>query len=177
MAQAVSVREVMTSEFIGITEGETVADVAELLLEHHEDAAVVIRGGKPIGIVLARDLLMVLSDGSATDSIEGYMRDDIESIDQDVTFEHAANRLVTSDAERLVVVDLEGRILGVIGPVDVLSAADSLLAIQPEGTTATNAGRSPPSLSDQGVCESCGKLVDTLEEIDGTLVCEACADL
>lgn len=177
MAQAVSVTDVMSAEYLGVTEGEPVADVVELLLDHREDAVLVIRGGKPVGLVLARDLLAVLDGGEPDDPIDRYMRTPVTTVDADATIGHAADRLLTADTDRLVVVDLDGSALGMVGPADVLTAADTLLEDHLAGTSATSGNRSPPSISDQGVCESCGRLADTLAEVDGVMLCVACADL
>lgn len=177
MAQAVSVTDVMSSDYLGVTEGEPVSDVVDLLLDHREDTALVIRGGQPVGIVLARDLLAVLDGGDLDDPIERYMHAPVSTVDAAATISHAADRLLTVDPERLVVVDLEGTALGIIRPADVLTAADTLLETQLEGTFATSGTRSPPTISEQGVCESCGRLADTLTEVDGSLLCSACVEL
>lgn len=177
MAQAVSVREVMSADFVGVTEGEPVHDVVSLLLEHNEDTAVVIRGGSPIGLILARDLLAAIGDADTDVTIDSYINESIVTIDPESTIGHAADRLLTTEADRLVVVDLDGRAIGVVGPQDVLSATDTLLEDHLEDTSIPSSNRSIPSMSEQGVCESCGRLADTLTEMNGTLVCEACLEL
>ncbi len=177
MAQAVSVREVMSTDFVGVTEGEPVEDVVGLLLDHNEDTAVVIRGGSPVGVVLARDLLAAIGDTDTGTPIDPYIHESIVTIGPDSTIGHAADRLLTTEVDRLIVVDLDGRALGVVGPRDVLSATDTLLEDHLEDTAMTSSNRSIPSMSEQGVCESCGRLADTLTEMNGTLVCEACLEL
>lgn len=177
MAQAVSVREVMSADFVGVTEGEPVADVAGVLLEHNEDTAVVIRGGTPIGLIRARDLLAAVGDATPGEVIDAYIHEPVATIDSDSTIGHAADRLLTTEADRLIVVDLDGRALGVVGPRDVLSAADTLLEDHLEDTSVASSTRTLTNMSQQGVCESCGRLADTLTDVDGSLVCEACLEL
>lgn len=177
MAQTVSVREVMTADFLGVTEGEPVIDVVDLLRDHRSGAAVVLRGSQPIGLVTAIDLLAVIDAGDPDDPIEEYMKVPIVTVQPDATIAHAADRLLATEADRIVVVNLEGAAIGVIGPADVLTASDTLLESHLEHTTGAGAGRNQPRLSEQGVCESCGALADNLTEVDGTLLCEACADL
>lgn len=177
MAQAVSVTEVMTADFLGVTEGESVANVAELLSDHRAGAAVVMRGSRPVGLVTATDLLAVLGGGDPGDPVEEYMQIPVVTIPPDATIGHAADRLLASEAQRIVVVDLEGAAIGVIGATDIMTASDTLLEPHLEHTTSAGEGRNQPRLSEQGVCESCGALVDSLTEVDGTLLCAACADL
>lgn len=177
MAQAVSVMEVMTADFLGVSEGEPVADVAALLREHRSGAAVVLRGSQPIGLVTATDLLAVIDEDDPAGEIERYMRVPVVTVPPDATIGHAADRLLSSEADRVVVVDVEGAAVGMIGPKDVLTASDTLLDPHLEHTTPPGEGRTQPRLSEQGVCESCGALVDSLTDVDGTLLCDACADL
>ncbi|MFW6153262.1 MAG: CBS domain-containing protein [Halobacteriota archaeon] len=177
MAQAVSVREVMSADFVGVTEGEPVDAVADLLREHNEDTAVVIRGGSPIGLVRALDLLAAVGEATTSEVIDAYIHEPVATIDPDSTIGHAADRLLTTEADRLVVVDLDGRALGVVGPRDVLSAADTLLEDHLEDTSVSSSMRTLTNMSEQGVCESCGRLADTLTDVDGALVCEACLEL
>lgn len=174
MIRAVTVREAMADDFLGVTEGEPVADVAALLREHRAGAAVVIRGGEPVGLVSATDLLGVIDDGDPGAPVERYMRVPVTTVSPEATLAHAADRLVGAEADRVVVVDLEGVAVGLLGPRDVLAATEALLEDQLD-RTATSAGR--PRLSEQGVCESCGRLADSLTEVDGSLLCPACAAL
>ncbi len=177
MAQAVSVTEVMTGDFLGVTEGESVSGVADLLQDHRSGAAVVMRGSRPVGLVTATDLLAAIDGSNPEEAVDRYMHGPVVTVPTDATIGHAADRLLSADTPRLVVVDADGAAIGVIGPEDVLSASDTLLEPHLEHTTAAAEGRAQPRLSEQGVCESCGALVDSLTEVDGTLLCAGCADL
>ncbi|MFP4590517.1 MAG: HPP family protein [Halobacteriales archaeon] len=176
MAQAVTVREVMTADFIGVTEGEPVADVAALLREHRAGAAVVIRGGEPVGLVSATDLLGVLETDDPDEPIEHYMRAPVTTVSPEATIAHAADRLVGTEADRVVVVDIEGLAIGLLGPRDVLAATDTLLEDHLARAMSPEEG-GPTRLSEQGVCESCGRLAGSLTEVDGAMLCPACAAL
>lgn len=177
MAQTVSVTEVMSTEYLGVSEGDSVAEVAGLLRDHREDTAVVIRGGEPVGLATSLDLLAVLDEGERESPIDEHMHAPVETVDAGATIAHAADRLLTAAAGRLVVTDLDGRATGVIAPIDVLNATETLLEGHLEATVPTDGRRNPPSLSDQGMCESCGRLADTLHEADGAMLCPTCADL
>lgn len=177
MAHTVSVREVMSSEFLGVHEGESADEVAAMLADHREDTAVVLDGRQPIGTVAAVDLLDVLL-GEATDTTIGScMRAPVVTIEPESTIEHAVERLAVSEVDELVVVDVEDNAVGIIDARDLLSATDGLLEDHLEATVPPEGGRTPPSISEQGVCEACGRLTDALQEHNGTLLCPACADL
>ena len=56
------VRDVMHTDFCRVERGETVADVARMLLFHNADSALVVDGGEMLGIVTGRDLLGIVTD-------------------------------------------------------------------------------------------------------------------
>lgn len=177
MAHTVTVREVMSAEFLGVHEGESVAEVASALADHREDTAIVLDGRHPIGTVTAVDLLTAVVAGADEEAVGAYMRAPVSTVEPGVTIEHAIERLAVSDDGWMVVVDTEGDAVGVVGPRDLLGGAGGLLDDHLEATLHDDSTRSPHSMSDQGVCEACGRLADSLHESNGTLLCAACADL
>lgn len=177
MAQTVSVREVMSAEYLGVHEGESVSRVAAVLAEHREDTAVVLDGSEPIGIALAVDLLDALLAGDRDEPIVAHMREPITTVEPTATIEHAIELMATAETDDLIVIDLEDNAIGVVNARDLLSGVDGLLEDHLEATIPRTGDRSPPSISEQGVCESCGRLADVLHESDGSLLCVACAEL
>lgn len=177
MAYPVSVREVMSSDYLGVHEGEPLGAVAKTLADQREDTAVVLRGGDPIGLVTAVDLLGALTDGGGDEAIGSYMREPVTTIEPEATIEHAIDQLATIETDHLVVIDAEGTAVGVVDARALLAVANSFIEGHLEATVPPIGERSPPSMSEQGVCESCGRLTDTLVESDGSLVCSACAQL
>lgn len=177
MAHTVSVREVMSTEYLGVHEGESVGDVAEALAEHREDTVVVLDGRRPVGIVTSLDLLEVVLDGDTEVPVGSLMHEPVTTVAHDATIAHAVDRIAVAETDGLVVVDLEDQAVGIVDSRALLSATDGLLDDHLEATVHAGGDRSPPSMSEQGVCESCGRLTDTLHESNGTLLCAACADL
>lgn len=177
MAHTVSVREVMSSEYLGVHEGEEVTEVAAMLADHREDQAVVLDGRRAVGLVSAVDLLEALLDGAEGVPVGACMRAPVATVTPEATIEHAIERLTVAEADGLVVVDVEDNALGMVDARDLLTATDGLLEDHLEVAVHDSGDRSPPSMSEQGVCESCGRLADTLHESNGTLLCTTCADL
>lgn len=177
MPYPVSVSEVMSSDYIGVNEGEPTGEVATILAEHREDTAVVIDGGDPVGIVKAIDLLGVIADGEGDNPIGSHMREPITTIEPDATIEHALDQLATTDTDCLVVVDVAGKAVGTVDSRALIAVANSFMEGHLEATVPSTGDRSPPAMSEQGVCESCGRLADSLIESDGSLLCSACATL
>ena len=57
MSASITVRDVMTREFVGVSEGDEVVSTARLLLEEGAECAVAMRGREPVGLLTERDLL------------------------------------------------------------------------------------------------------------------------
>ncbi len=177
MAHTVTVREVMSSDYIGVHEGERVGAVAEVLAHHGEESVVVLDGREPVGIAAAVDLLSGVLDGGADTPIGSVMHIPVPTVESDATIERAIELLLMAERTCLVVIDTENQALGTVDARGLLTAADGLMEEHLAATIPSTGERSPPSISEQGVCESCGRLSDTLNDTDGRMLCVACADL
>lgn len=175
MGQRVSVRSVMSTDFVGVSEADIATDVAVVLIDHREDLAVVLRGSEPVGVVHARGLLDACVGGDDETTVGEVMDGNPPTIPASATIEQAADKLLGVEFDRLIVVDDEQTAVGVLSAVELLAVTDRLVTEPAEATLEAGGPRSsPPSLSEQGICESCGRLADELSELDGTLICEAC---
>lgn len=177
MAHAVSVQEVMQTDFLGVSASDSVDAVIDLLRDHYEDTAIVLEGSEPIGIVLARDLLDVIDDADPSATVDGYMQHSYTSVTPDATIDRAADRLVSADTDRLLVLDHDKTVVGLVRSVDVLAATDLLVETPLDEQGSTSQPAEPASLSEQGLCEACGRLTEELTEINGSMLCSDCAAL
>jgi CBS domain-containing protein len=57
-----SVRDVMHTDICRVERGATVAEVAQTLLLHNADSALVVDGEELLGVVTERDLLGIVTD-------------------------------------------------------------------------------------------------------------------
>ncbi|EMA47302.1 signal transduction protein with CBS domains, partial [Halococcus saccharolyticus DSM 5350] len=92
MSSAVTVREVMTREFVGVSEGDAVVETVELLLDEGAECAIVLRGRDPVGMLSERDALsLVTSDTDpATATVSDVMSDGVIQIPSDESLAAAA---------------------------------------------------------------------------------------
>ncbi len=177
MSHSLPVTDVMQTDFLGIEAGESIGSTATLLLDHRENVAIVVDGGLPVGVVTARSLLAPLREDREDESIESIMTEAYATVDDQTSVGHAADRLLRADVEAVIVLDGNEQAVGTITAPDVLSATSSMLSDDPDASFHGAESGSTASLSEQGVCEACGRLADELSEVDGMLICADCQEL
>ena len=178
----VTVRDVMTREFVGVSEGDTVAGVADLMVGAGVDGAVVLRGSSPVGMVDASDVVELVAAGSDAGVVdaEQAMSNSVATIQQDASLREARSALATSDARRLVVLSGD-EVVGTLSEHDLLAAeasyADSTPAEAPIAATAGENSDVDDRYSTQSVCEACGSLAENLANVNGQLLCADCREI
>ena len=187
----VTVRDVMSHEFVGVSESDDVRSTASLMLSEGVDCVVVLRGREPVGLLTEREVLEVISDGEQPEetAVGSVMRPRTESIEPTAGLDVALDVMATADERRLLVDD--GELRGLLTEHDLLAAtalerfeepdAASRMArngADPPYATATFEEEAEPDLaiSDQGICQECGALTRDLSEADGQMLCADCQD-
>lgn len=183
MVAGVTVREVMTREYVGVTEADPLDGAVDLLLSEGADVALVQRGDDPRGMLTPRDALA--ADGAET--VGEAMREPPRPVAPDAPLTEAVGRMADLAVPVLPVVGADG-LVGVVTRADVVGAAATYGArpADPAGgepVTATAAmaeadagdgGAVQDGYSAQSVCESCGSLASDLREFNGQVVCADC---
>lgn len=182
----VSVRDVMRREYVGASEADSVADTASLMLEEDDDAAVVLRGTDPVGLVTQRDVLEAAveqGDLSAID-VSAVMDDEPETVEAAAPLAAAIDRLSGNADRHLLAMDA-GELRGVVSEHEVVTASalepangdrrpepdSEAIAAAPEADTGNE------EYSNQGICEICGSLTRDLTTFNGQLVCSDCKNV
>lgn len=180
MVQDLTVRDAMTTAYVGVSESDTVGDVIDVMIEDGVSGVVVLRGTEAVGTVTERDLLRAATTGTipVDAGIASVMSGPGPSVSAETPLPEAASTLSTEDGYQLLVRNGEG-LVGVLTPQDVITAAASLLSSpeQGPGTLAApeaEAVSENPEYTTQSVCEVCGSLMPGLESVNGQVVCVDC---
>ncbi len=182
MFETVPIRDAMSREFAGVTEGDTVADALALMHEENVGSVVVLHGHEPVGVVAERDLLPVVIDAEAAGdtSVAAVMAGAPDPVDVEADLQTGIMRLANDRVTAVPVVDGD-EVVGVLTPEDVVLAAASSGGRSTERTapTATEATPAPEASTagtdiNPGVCESCGTLSADLVEVNGRMLCPDC---
>ncbi len=198
MEPELSVRDILTTEYVGVSESDTVLGAVRLMRNERSSCVLVVRGSEPVGIMTEWDILgLVADDGEpAETTIDELMTTPVITVSPDRSVTDVATMMGRQDI-RNIVVEEDGDLLGVVTQRDVIAAAGSF-----QGTVASTPSMSDPidrdpavddaatrmdnstneallpnggdEFSTQGVCEACGSLADSLRDANGQLVCQDC---
>ncbi|AXR78305.1 CBS domain-containing protein [Natrarchaeobaculum sulfurireducens] len=198
MESELSVRDILTTEYVGVSESDTVLGAVRLMRDERSSCVLVVRGSDPVGIMTEWDVLGVVGDESdpGETTVEAAMTTPVISVSPERSLTDVATMMARENI-RNVVVETEDELLGVVTQRDVIAAAGSFQAT----TAPTRSNEGPaaiePAIDDemtpvdepaddrivpnggdeystQGVCEACGSLADQLRDANGQLVCPDC---
>ena len=181
METAIPVRDVMTRPVITIDADIDVLTAAKRMALANVGCLIVVSGEKPIGILTERDLVKKIVAKAADPQavkVGDVMSSPLVTISSEASLRDAASLMLKSCVKRLPVTS-NGRLVGIItdtdlvsgsslGPSDVLS---DLLEMHRESIHFQEARGVV-----RGICEVCGQLSDTLENVNGELLCWSCRD-
>ena len=191
MESELSVRDVLTNDYVGVSEADTVRDAVELMREERASCVLVVRGTEPVGIMTEWDVLGVVADDRepAATTVGDVMTSPVISFGPDRSLTDAANAMARQNI-RNVVVETDDDVLGVVTQRDVIAAAGSFQATmtppRSNDATATATGLEGAQPSDERAAQSApasGEGLDSRAVTNGgdeyttQGVCEACGSL
>lgn len=176
MDSHIAVRDVLTREFVGGSEGDPVPASSRLLLEERSNHLVVLRGTDPVGLVSLRDLLQQYVDDATEDTtLADVMTTEYETIAPDMPLPVAADRFVGTSRPLLVTENDE--LIGLLTKNDLLTVPrDSYDSEVHESDSGADSNETT-ALADQGICEDCGAFTRTLMTTGGRTLCSDCRDM
>jgi len=135
------VRAMMNSPVFTVRHEETVAVAKKLMKENDSNRLVVLRNGRPVGIVSTNDLTamvkpqskrrheLIIKDSTNLNALEIYnfMRDEVPTIPVDAYLEDAMKKMADGNFSSVVVVS-EGNAKGVLSATDVFKKVLKLTA-------------------------------------------------
>ena len=190
MESELSVRDVLTKEYVAVSESDSVLGAVRLMRKERSGSVLVVRGDELVGIMTEWDVLRLVSEEGdpAETAVEEVMSTPVMTIEPDWSLTDAADVMARDNVRNLVVETDDGTV-GVLTQRDVIAAAGSFhgtvavledeeppgpmadTAATPDAEVLTNGG---DEYTQQGVCEGCGSLTDSLWEANGKLVCADC---
>ncbi|WP_252698842.1 CBS domain-containing protein [Natronosalvus vescus] len=191
MESDLSVREALTTEYVGVSESDTVHGAVTLMREERAGCVLVVRGSTAVGIMTEWDVLGVVEreDDPAETTVGDVMSAPVLTIDADHSLTDAADMMARENIRNLVVENGDG-IAGVLTQRDVIVVAGSFQGATAKPAASEGAVSNPggegaglateyatdgnDEFSTQGVCEACGTLAESLQEANGQLVCTDC---
>ncbi|MGM0372232.1 MAG: CBS domain-containing protein [Halobacteriota archaeon] len=172
------VRDLLSRDYVGVSESDAVLGAVELMREAGETAAVVLRGQDAAGVLTAATVLDRLLEGDdlETTTVSAAMNPHPETVTPDTTVAEATRRMVGTGTSHLLVTE-GNQVLGVLDARDLAAAKRTEQAAATETTTGA-AGTEESAVQDgyanQSICEGCGSFAQDLVNVDGQLLCPDC---
>lgn len=124
IADAVPLTDIMSRDMICVRRDVEAERVAELMvLEHVGCLPVVDEPGRPIGMITKLDLVervAARAEGIAMHTAGTLMMPMSIALKEQATIAHAAALMANEDIHHLCVVDVEGRLIGVVSTMDIV---------------------------------------------------------
>ena len=102
MDAEMTIRDVMSREFVGVSESDPLDATIDLMLEEKADCVVVLRGDEPVGMMTERNVLASVSEnrGTADATVAEVMSEAVPSVRSDRDLAVGIDRLATADSSR-----------------------------------------------------------------------------
>lgn len=150
MESDATIRDVITRDYVGVSESDTVQGTVELMRAEQASCVLVLRGDDPVGILTEWDVLGVVANGA--DPVETHVSDvmssPVESAFAGTPLTEAAGLMSSESIRNLLVEDREtGETLGVLTDRDIIAAVASLQRTRRhanEATTSSEPSRGAP---------------------------------
>jgi len=181
METEIPVRDIMTRPVITADVDLDILSAAKRMGSANVGCLIVVSGNKPTGILTERDLVKKIV-AQAVDprnvKVGEIMSSPVVAIEPEANLRDAAALMLQSGVKRLPVIS-NGKLVGIITDTDLVSGSSlgmseilsDLLEMHREGIHFEQPGGVV-----RGICEVCGQLSDSLESVNGELLCWSCRD-
>lgn len=118
-----ALRDVMSHEFVGVSEADGLLDAVALLREENTTSAVVLRGTDPVGMLTADTVIDVVADERDLSSVDvaDVMTDTPAALPRSATVAEASDVMARTGDPR-VLVTTDGTVEGVVEARDIAPA-------------------------------------------------------
>ncbi|MBL8556843.1 MAG: CBS domain-containing protein [Phenylobacterium sp.] len=116
-----NVREVMTAQVATASPRTTIREVAQTMVKVESGAVPVVDDGKVVGLITDRDIVIrVVAEGGSLDTPAAeVMTEGVETCREDDNVADATGKMASKQIRRLVVLDEQGRMAGILSLGDV----------------------------------------------------------
>ena len=181
METEIPVRDIMTRPVITIGADLGILSAAKKMGSANVGSLIIVDSGNTTGILTERDLVKkVLAEGKdpRTIKVAEIMSSPVVSIEPEASLREAAALMLRSGVKRLPVI-AKGRLVGIITDTDLASGSsvgmNDILSDLLEMHRESVHFDAPQGMA-RGICEVCSMLSDTLENVNGELLCWSCRD-
>jgi CBS domain-containing protein len=172
----VPVMEVMSRSLVTVQPKETVDLASKLMKDKEIGSLIVVKDGKPVGIVTEKDIVAKVVAEDAKPSavmVKQIMSSPVKTIHPHESIEDAARLMAQNKIRRLVVLEKDG-LLGIVTENDIIKMWPNLIELTREISIISS--EKPDASGVRGYCELCRVFAYNLQEIQGQLLCRDCRE-
>ncbi|MCJ2512352.1 MAG: CBS domain-containing protein [Thermoplasmata archaeon] len=172
----VPVMEVMSRNLVTVQPKETVDSASKLMKDRGIGSLVVVKSGKPVGILTEKDIVAkVVAEDTKPSAVKvsQIMSSPVKTIHPHESIEDAAKLMAQNKIRRLVVSENDS-LLGIVTENDIIKMWPHLIELTREVSRISPV--SPTTSGVQGYCELCRVFAYDLQEVQGQLLCRDCRE-
>ena len=170
----IPVKEIMRTNVKTVDYNANAVDAAsEMCSRDIAGSCIVLKDNVPVGIVTEQDInckVVAKNKLPSETFVKEIMTESLITIHQNENVEHAIKLMAESRVRRLLVVNTEEKLIGIITVRDILSL----------GVTINELVRDLADINriteEKGICSRCGCMSDELYSIDNQLLCPNCKE-
>ncbi|MHC1584730.1 MAG: CBS domain-containing protein [Candidatus Syntropharchaeia archaeon] len=179
METRMSIREIMVRDVVKADVNATAKDAALEMVKYDVDSVVVLEDERPVGIVTEKDIVRkVVSKDVKPSSVtlRDLMTSPLISASPDESVSEVARRMAKKQIRRMPVIE-NGELIGFVADVDIIAFCSEMNDILVD-LVEMNVERTilQEKKMAQGICERCGDFSESVEFVNGMMVCESCKE-
>ncbi|MEM5790593.1 MAG: CBS domain-containing protein [Candidatus Aenigmatarchaeota archaeon] len=168
----------MAKPVLTIDANETAKAAGEKMKKNRKGCLIVVKDGKPIGIVSDSDLInkvLVKDKKASTVLVEDIMSAPLVTIRPTDSIVDAANKIKRNNIHRLPVVD-KGKVVGLISLTDIARSTPEMIELLEYRLKMKEAPIEITEKKMSGICDACGSYDEELEYVNGQWLCSPCRE-
>ncbi|MEM5844334.1 MAG: CBS domain-containing protein [Candidatus Aenigmatarchaeota archaeon] len=174
----VLVKDIMSRPAVTIEENKSAKVAGELMKKKRKGALIVVRKGKPVGIITDSDLIRKVVAKNLKPSevkVKDIMSKPLVTIGPEENIIEASRKMKRSNIKRLPVVE-NGKVVGVLSLTDIAKTSPEMLDLLEYRLRMREEPFGIKEKFTSGICENCGNYSERLTEVNNQWVCEDCKD-
>jgi hypothetical protein len=114
------VADIATKNITSVSPDQPIREAARIISKEKIRGLPVVDNDKPVGIVSTVDITRALAEGREDQTVRNIMSTDVQTITEDAYISLAIEKMESRNISRLIVVNSEGKVTGIITRTDIL---------------------------------------------------------
>lgn len=172
---SIPLEAVMQKGVVVLESSKSALDAAKAMEKNKIGSVIVVEKGKAIGIVTERDLVrrVLAAKKKPTIKLKQILSSPLRVARPEQDIQEAVLAMKKYKIKKLAVVDGEGRLVGIVTDTDITRTLPGMIDILQE---IGNYNRLAEESQSVGICQKCGLYSDSLQYVNGELICEECRE-